>query len=151
MKYTSKEMNGSMVYFPEVLSGGEYHPLCGDREIDMEAAAGFCGASSLGWVVFLSIRSFYFFASQWYGTISWNPSSCKTRTYLFHIANIMGADVLATQGARAFSYTAIWRCRKPISQWQCSFHLNAALSLVKSSKTGPRASATVIFTILNRV
>ena len=31
---------------------------------------------------------------------SWNPSSCKTRTYLFYIVNIMGADVLVTQGAR---------------------------------------------------
>ena len=34
-------------------------------------------------------------------TGSWNPLSCKTRTYLFYIVNIMGADVLATQGARA--------------------------------------------------
>ena len=32
---------------------------------------------------------------------SWNPLSCKTKTYLFYIVNIMGADVLATQGARA--------------------------------------------------
>ena len=27
--------------------------------------------------------------------------------------------------------TATWRCRKPISQWQCSLHLKAALPLVK--------------------
>ena len=27
--------------------------------------------------------------------------------------------------------TAIWRCRKPLNQWQRSFHLKAALSLVK--------------------
>ena len=32
---------------------------------------------------------------------NWNPSLCKTRTYLFYIVNIMGADVLAMQGARA--------------------------------------------------
>ena len=30
-----------------------------------------------------------------------NPFSCKTRAYLFYIFNIMGADVLATQGVRA--------------------------------------------------
>ena len=27
--------------------------------------------------------------------------------------------------------TGIWSCHKPISQWQCSFHLKAALPLVK--------------------
>ena len=43
----------------------------------------------------------------------WNPSSCKTRTYLFYIVNIIAADDLATPGARA--------------------------------------SATVIFTMLNRI
>ena len=30
----------------------------------------------------------------------WNSSLCKTRTYLFCTVNIMGADVVATQGAR---------------------------------------------------
>ena len=34
-------------------------------------------------------------------TCNWNPLLCKKRTYLFYIVNIMGADVLATQGARA--------------------------------------------------
>ena len=38
---------------------------------------------------------------QWHDTGSWNPSSSKTRTCLFHIVNIVGADVLAMQGARA--------------------------------------------------
>ena len=38
---------------------------------------------------------------HWHGTCSWNPFSSKTRTYLFYIVNIMGADVLAIQGARA--------------------------------------------------
>ena len=38
--------------------------------------------------------------SQYVHDKGWNPSSCKTITYLFNIANIMGADVLATQGAR---------------------------------------------------
>ena len=33
---------------------------------------------------------------HWYDTGSWNPSSNKTRTYLFYIVNIMAADVLAT-------------------------------------------------------
>ena len=31
--------------------------------------------------------------------------------------------------------TAIWRCCKPISQWQCSFHLKAALPLVERLAT----------------
>ena len=30
-----------------------------------------------------------------------NPSLSKTRTYIFYIVNIMGADVLALQGVRA--------------------------------------------------
>ena len=38
---------------------------------------------------------------HWHDTGSWNPFSSKTRTYLFYIVNIMVADVLATQGARA--------------------------------------------------
>ena len=33
--------------------------------------------------------------------VVWNTSSSKTRTYLFYIVNIMGADVLPTQGVRA--------------------------------------------------
>ena len=37
----------------------------------------------------------------WQDTGSLNPSSYKTRTYLFYIINIMGVDVLVTQGARA--------------------------------------------------
>ena len=32
---------------------------------------------------------------HWNDTSTWTPSSCKTRTYLFYIFNIMGADVLA--------------------------------------------------------
>ena len=38
---------------------------------------------------------------HWHDTGSWNPPSSKIRTCLFYIVNIMGADVLATQGARA--------------------------------------------------
>ena len=34
-------------------------------------------------------------------TDGWNSPSCKTRTFLFNIVSIMGADALATQGARA--------------------------------------------------
>ena len=33
---------------------------------------------------------------HWYHAGSWNPSSNKTRTYLFYIVNIMAADVLPT-------------------------------------------------------
>ena len=47
--------------------------------------------------------TFYVIPPHWHdpGTCSWNPSSIKTITYLFYIANIMAADVLVTQGARA--------------------------------------------------
>ena len=38
---------------------------------------------------------------HWHDTGYWNPFSCKTRSYLFYIVSIMGADALATQGARA--------------------------------------------------
>ena len=34
-------------------------------------------------------------------TGNWNPSSSKTRTYLFYIVNVICADALETQGARA--------------------------------------------------
>ena len=43
----------------------------------------------------------YFISFLHTDTGSWNPSSSTTRTYLFYIVNIMCADVLATQGARA--------------------------------------------------
>ena len=45
--------------------------------------------------------TFYVIALRWCDTGSWNPSSSKTRTYLFYIVNIMAAEVLATKGARA--------------------------------------------------
>ena len=48
-----------------------------------------------------NIFAFYVIPPHWYGTGSWNPSSSKTRTYLFYVVNIMAADVLATKGARA--------------------------------------------------
>ena len=41
----------------------------------------------------------YVLLPHWHDTGSWNPSSSKTGTYLFYIVMIMGADVLATQGA----------------------------------------------------
>ena len=34
---------------------------------------------------------------------SWNPSSCNTMTYVYYIINIIAADGMATQGARASS------------------------------------------------
>ena len=43
----------------------------------------------------------YIIPPHWHDTGSWNPSPCKTRTCQFYIVNIMVADVLATQGARA--------------------------------------------------
>ena len=42
------------------------------------------------------IFTFFVISPHGYDTGSWNPSSNKTRTYLFYIVNIMAADVLAT-------------------------------------------------------
>ena len=42
------------------------------------------------------IFTFCVISPNWYDAGSWNPSSNKTRTYLFYIVNIMAADVLAT-------------------------------------------------------
>ena len=46
------------------------------------------------------IFTFHVIPLHWFNTGGWNPSSNKTRTYPFYIANIMAAGVLATQGAR---------------------------------------------------
>ena len=42
------------------------------------------------------IFTFCVISPHWYDAGSWNPSSNKTRTYLFYIINIMAADVRAT-------------------------------------------------------
>ena len=47
------------------------------------------------------IFTFYVIPLYLFGTGSWNPSSSKTRTYLFYIVNIIAADVLVTKGAMA--------------------------------------------------
>ena len=51
-----------------------------------------------------NVSTIYTVPPHWHNTGSRNPSSCKTRTYLFYIVNIMGADVLATQGASCASF-----------------------------------------------
>ena len=38
---------------------------------------------------------------HWHDADSGNPSSCRTRTHLIYIVNIMAADGLAKQGAKA--------------------------------------------------
>ena len=43
----------------------------------------------------------YIIPLHWHDTGSWNPSSCKTMTYLVYTVNIMAADGLVTQAARA--------------------------------------------------
>ena len=43
----------------------------------------------------------YIIPPHWHGTGSWNPSSCKTRIYLFCIVNIIVADALAPCVAKA--------------------------------------------------
>ena len=43
----------------------------------------------------------YIIPPQWHDTGSWNPNSCKTRTDLVYIVNIIADDGLMTQGVRA--------------------------------------------------
>ena len=47
------------------------------------------------------ISTFHVIPPYWHDTGNWNHSSWKTRTCLIHIANIMAADDLVTQRARA--------------------------------------------------
>ena len=47
------------------------------------------------------IFTFHVIPPHWHDTGCWHPSSSNTRTYLFYLVNIMDADVLATQGAKA--------------------------------------------------
>ena len=46
------------------------------------------------------IYTIYIIPARWHERGNWDPSSCRTRTCLCYTFNIMGADVLATQGAR---------------------------------------------------
>ena len=48
-----------------------------------------------------NVATIYIIPPNWHDTGMWNPSSCKTRSYQFHIAKIMGANALATEGAWA--------------------------------------------------
>ena len=43
------------------------------------------------------VSEIYVIPPQWMYTDSWNPSSCKTRTYIFYVVNIKGPDVLNTR------------------------------------------------------
>ena len=45
--------------------------------------------------------------SSWYDTGSWNLSSCTTRTHLFYIVSIMGADVPVRRNAAYKSFAMI--------------------------------------------
>ena len=47
------------------------------------------------------IFTFYVIPPHWKDIGSWNPSSWKARTGLFHIANTMAFDDVVTQGAGA--------------------------------------------------
>ena len=49
-----------------------------------------------------------------HNTGSWNPSSCKARTHLLYIVNIMVADGVATQGAMS-SATMMLTMLNPIN------------------------------------
>ena len=48
----------------------------------------------------LNATTVYIIPPRWHDTGSWNSSPYKASTYLVYIINIMGADILDTQGAR---------------------------------------------------
>ena len=56
------------------------------------------------------VITIYIIHPHWHVTGSWNHSSCKTVTYLFYIVNIMDANGLAMQWARALAtwYLLCW-------------------------------------------
>ena len=56
----------------------------------------------------------------------------------------------------ACTTTAMWRCHKPLNQWQCSFQMKAALSLVNrlttaSDRSSIRASVRCLTGILRHI
>ena len=53
------------------------------------------------------IYDFYHSSTSTWHRYSWNPSSCKARTYLLYIVNIMVAGGLVTQGASALEAMAL--------------------------------------------
>ena len=115
-----------------------------------------------------------------------NPSSCETKTYLFYIVNIMAADDLTMQGAKA-SATMIstmldchgcwWPCdarsqgisnhdiyyvdlswllmtlqhKEPGHQQPWYLLCWPVMAADDLATQGARASATMIFTMLNRI
>ena len=70
-------------------------------EINQEIGHTSCKLLTLYMLNFSEVITFYVIPPHWHNTGSWNPSWHKTRTFFFYIVNIIGADVLATQGARA--------------------------------------------------
>ena len=93
----------------------------------------------------------------------WHPSSCKTKTHLFYIVNIVGADVLATQGARASAtmlLTMLNRNNSVPIRWElkifhekCVVHFISIINrLTISSNTGNTMAivAALLVTSVNR-
>ena len=60
-----------------------------------------CNTLQYNTINFLHAIFFWTYKYVWHDTGSVNPSSFRTKTRLFYIVSIMGADVQATQGARA--------------------------------------------------
>ena len=77
----------------------------GDDEIPIREDMGKLGILTLYVLIFSEgtkklIFIFHIMPPHWHGWGSWNSSSSETGTYLFYIISIIGADVLAMQGAR---------------------------------------------------
>ena len=70
-----------------------------------------------------NVSTIYIIPPHWYDTSSWNCSSCKTRTCLFYIVSVMGANVLAMQGARA-SASMIFIMLNGIKFGPCTLRVN---------------------------
>ena len=73
------------------------------------------------------IFTFYVTSPHWHDTGSSTRSSSKTRTYLSYTVNIMGADVLATQGARASATMILTRlCWNELikDEYFCALRIN---------------------------
>ena len=70
---------------------------------------------------------------NWHNRSSWNGSLFKTRTYLFYIINIIGADVLATPRTRTSAtmvFTMLhWNYSIPVRQWLISKSFSKPLRL----------------------
>ena len=95
--YKSNHLCG--LYSVEVAGYFASHPSSGNND-KHQASSNYRITSIAACQWRLNVFTFHVMSPHWQVIGSLNPSSYKTRTYLFCIVNIMVADVLATQGDR---------------------------------------------------